>query len=173
LSKWGFLKKIADPINEKALCKLITKDLKIMLQIFPDYFILTNGYMAAKCNYSHHEVIGKLFKLGHLSDYKDFKPVNTRDFSDVFNNNEAVTAKDTKLFMVMEGKGTVKLFQSGESLHAYNTEYLNVFTEGFEAKLEQSSRGYPIMQIWNQGEQIGVVMPVRCPEAENIKIKHP
>jgi hypothetical protein len=154
-------------INQKALCKLISKGYKSIVNPKADNFEYCNGYMVVMCDYDQHEVIHKLFKMGIVSNYKKWEPVDGTDLSGFLTAIEEVPAEKTSYLKVIGDKVAV-VFKIGERYFFYNKNIIDVW-ENVIFKADNVDKYSAMLRIYEKDKLVGIALNMRDIDEESLK----
>lgn len=145
-------------INESKLAKLITGDSNHIVNLKEDSFEYCNGYMLVECTYSLDLVIQKLFKIGAITNYKNWTPQKTSDLTKTIICKDEIEAMPT-VYLKMKGNKLCNIFKIGDKYISYKKEFVDVFQNvSYKAS---SLEEIPTLRVYGDDKFIGLLMPIR------------
>ena len=146
-------------INESKLNQLIHLEGSHIVNIEEDYFQYCNGYFLVNCTYDLDSVIQKLFKVGAISNYRNWKPTKTHDFQELVKCECEIEATLTPYLKMCGNKNLANIFKIGNNFVSYNKNYIDMF-KNVKYKASNDSK-IPNLRIYGDGKFIGLLMPIR------------
>lgn len=145
-------------INESKLGKLIQSDDNHIVNLKEDSFVYCNGYIIVNLTYDVDLVIQKLFKVGAISNYKNWTPKKTHDLKEIIQCNTEIEVTKTP-YLKMVGSKIASIFKVGDKFVSYNKDYVEIFKN---VQYKVSDEGLlPNLRVYANGEFIGLIMPMR------------
>lgn len=146
-------------INESKLAKLIQGDGNHIINLKDESFEYCNGYLIADCTYDLDLVIQKLFKIGAISDYKNWTPRKSREFNDVTQCENEIEATQTPYLKKSSQGHLAQVFKIGKTFVSYRKDYIDIF-ENVEYKASDEGL-LPNLRVYGNGKFIGLILPIR------------
>jgi len=146
-------------INEGKLAKFIQGDGNHIINLQEEYFEYCNGYFLINCNYDLDLIIQKLFKIGAISNYKNWTPKKTRDFNDITHCEKEIEAIKTPYLKLGSSGLIVNIFKIGDKFVSYRKDYIDIF-KNVEYKVADDGV-LPNLRAYGNGEFIGLILPTR------------
>ncbi|APC41556.1 hypothetical protein [Clostridium estertheticum] len=146
-------------INESKLSKLMQVDERNIVNLNDDGFEYCNGYLIVECTYDLDIVIQKLFKIGAITNYRNWTPTLSTELGFVTKCENELEAIKTPYLKDVRSKGIVNIFKIGDKFVSYQKEYVDIFKN---VQYRASNDGIlPNLRIYVNEEFIGVIMPLR------------
>lgn len=145
-------------INEAKLCKFIGGDRDIV-NLKEDYFEFCNGFIIVNCTYEMDQVIQKLFRIGAISNYKEWKPRKEFDLSSALECKTEVDATRTG-YLKQANDRLFYVFKIKDKYITFDKNYVDIF-ENVTYKAEGDESEYPKLRIYRGDKLVGSLMPVR------------
>lgn len=149
--------KIESFINENKLGKQIIGEGNHIVNLEENYFQYCNGFVIVNCTYNLDLVIQKLFKIGAISNYKNWKVKKTFDFTDILSCKKEVEATQT-LYLKKSNNSLVSIFKIGNKFFSYKKEFVDIFKN---ATFKADDSLLPNLRVYGNGEFIGLILPIR------------
>lgn len=146
-------------INENKLAKLIQGNEKNLINLKDDSFEYCNGFFMVNCTYNLDLIIQKLFKIGAITNYRNWTPKQSFDLTKIIECKNEIEAVKTPYLKDLGSKGIANVFKIGDKFVSYKKEYVDMFKN---VQYKVSDEGLlPNLKIYGNGEFIGLLMPVR------------
>lgn len=156
-------------ILENKIIKLINSTYKNIVNLVDDGFWYCNGFMAVKCNFYQHRIIAKLFELGAIEDYKQWKPRESIDLSiyTTIDKNKLNQALNTGYLKKLEYKKfNSVVFKSviDNQFWFFDERFVEIFSGSEFYFLEDNGH---VLYAFEDGELIGVILGIRDNDKED------
>lgn len=149
--------KIESFINENKLGKQIIGEGNHIVNLEENYFQYCNGFVIVNCTYNLDLVIQKLFKIGAISNYKNWKAKRAFDFTKILSCKKEVEAIQT-LYLKKSNNNLVSIFKIGNKFFSYKKQFVDIF-KNVTFKADDSL--LPNLRVYGNGEFIGLILPIR------------
>jgi len=145
-------------INESKLAKIIQSSCSHIVNIKDESFQYCNGLIIVNCTYDLDLVIQKLFKVGAISNYKNWLSNKTHDFKAMTECEKEVPA-DLTGYLKMNGNKLSYVFKIGNRFISYKKDFIDLF-ENVEFKAADGME-LPNLRVYGDGNLIGIICPIR------------
>ena len=147
-------------INESKLGKFIQGSGHHIVNLKEEDFQYSNGYFLINCAYDLDFVISKLFKIGAISNYKNWTPLKTMDFKMITECEKEIEAIQTPYLKEHRNSNQLSsVFKIGEKFVSYRKDYIDIFKN---VQFKAPDDGLlPNLRVYGGDNLIGVILPIR------------